>query len=160
MDIVILNPNKPAASALFCKDREKVLKALAWYGRRSFESTEWSIKQALLRIIDHKDWEIRQAVAACITRRLDDPEFLSAVFRRLGEEKYPEVLEILVEASILPIMHKREGHAQARERVQALVERKYAGIALRRSCEMCLYWTQEITVTAEERAMLRTGRQA
>jgi HEAT repeats len=154
---VILNPYRPPASALFGKDREKVLKALAWYERRSFESTEWDIKEALLRIIDHQDWEIRLAVVACLKRRLDHPEFVAAIFRRLSEEKDNDVLAALIEASIMPIMEKWPGHEQARARVATIADGK-ASVGVRRQCEGCLYWTQDLTLTDEDRELLAAAK--
>jgi hypothetical protein len=134
--------NRPDSSVFLSKDREKVLTALAWYARFHSQLDDRYVRHALMQIVDHEDWEIREAVIACLRSRPGDPEFTGTLLARLHQETDHELLESLVEASIMPMRMKFPGHENVRRRIREIMAGKCVGGALKRECENALYWVQ------------------
>jgi hypothetical protein len=142
MELIFINSRAPSPSRLLSEKRNEVLKALDWYERHSYELERYDVRNALMRIAGHKDWEIREGVIACLRKRPDDPEFIGTILNRLREEKDHELLESLVAASIMPIKRKVPGHEAATRRIKEIMAGRCTGGALKHQCEYALYWVE------------------
>jgi hypothetical protein len=123
-------------------DRDQVVKALERQLRLGRIDGQ-GVKQALIQLLEHEDYDIRAATVACLQRHPKDREFAEAIFARLEVEKDHEVLEALAEASILPMLEKFTGCEKARARIAEIKTRRSVGTALTQQCERSLYLTIE-----------------